>query len=148
MARVKGGRKLMKMLRRRAAAINKAGFDVGFFEDAVYPAGDPAGRAGRPVADVAFANEYGDEASGIPERPFFRYASSQFPDRIKLNRHKTVLGDVSVIKQKTKLDVKIAIMQWSDPPNSPWTIRRKGKNDPLRFTDVLLNAVSTKDAND
>ena len=99
---------------------------VGFLEGATYP-------DGTSVAEVAFINEYGAPAAGIPPRPFFRNAiAKNSPTWGKL---------VSAALKQCEMDSKLAlalvgmkvgeqvvqsIESNTPPPNKPATAKRKG----------------------
>lgn len=106
---------------------------VGVFENAQpYP-------DGTTVAEVAFWNEYGTQT--IPERSFIR--SSVDENKNKWSRelekdYKDILGGKNTVENVlNKFGVKIQaaiqdkILTINYPPNSPYTIAKKGFNNPL-----------------
>ncbi len=143
---LKGGDKLARVLGELAARIGRgdAGVKVGFLENATYPAGDD--RAGLPVAQVAFWNEFG--TSRTPPRPFFRSAIEQ---------HQGEWGDdLANALKLTKLDTRAAfgivgtiikdqivqsIVDTNSPPLAESTVRRKGFDKPLVDTGVMQRSV-------
>lgn len=74
---LKGGKRLAAELRRIAARLERAAaVNVGFLENAKYPATvHRPKQEGMPVAQVAFWDEYGTVTS--PPRPFFRQMIEQ-----------------------------------------------------------------------
>lgn len=123
--------------------------NTGFFSESSYgPENDNL-----PVAQVARDNEEG--TINNPPRPFIRAGFGGVLRSGKLDKSisvamKNVLegGD---IQQQYKIlgpifvkEMKQQIIDWDTPPNSPKTIEQKGKNDPLRDTDTMLNSVDYK----
>lgn len=110
-------------------------------------------EAGDSIIMRATANEYG--APGTPARPFMRrtfdnrvdhygrglmdglnkFLSSKDPDRIDV----TIAFDE--VAETAAEDIRDAISTWKEPPNSPATIARKGKNTPLVDTGEMRDAV-------
>ena len=98
------------------------------------------------VAEVASANEYG--GGHRPPRPFMRETLKrrahkwrgilrdilpQYADNIK--KALEHLGDVAAE------DLSDMIRIWTNPPNAPSTIARKGFNDPLVDSGKMMNSV-------
>lgn len=132
-------RKLRQML--RATEV-----EVGFFARDVHP------EAHMPVAQVAYLNEVGDPGAGRPPRPFFRYAvaeySSQWGEAFGAGMKATGLDTRAAftgLGELMKSQLQAVILTWSEPPNSPATIRRKGGiNDPLKETWFMIEHVRYK----
>lgn len=112
---------------------------VGVLENATYP-------DGTPVAMVAFWNEYGTRTS--PVRSFFRTTVSEnkknwvlsVQNLMKMhNDPKRVMGLIGVHMQE---QIVQSINTWSDPPNSAYTIAKKGSSKPLIETGVLMGSIS------
>ena len=112
---------------------------VGVLENATYP-------DGTPVAMVAFWNEYGTRTS--PVRAFFRTTVSEnkknwvlsVQNLMKIhNDPKRVMGLIGVHMQE---QIVQSINTWSDPPNSAYTIAKKGSSKPLIETGVLMGSIS------
>jgi N12 class adenine-specific DNA methylase len=106
---------------------------VGVFENAEpYP-------NGTTVAEVAFWNEYGTVT--IPQRSFIFSTVKENKDKwskeISLGMKSICNGTSSVDKVLNTIGVKIQaaiqdkILNLNDPPNSPYTIAKKGVNNPL-----------------
>ena len=134
----------MKKVGSLSAALSKykdmnASVRVGVLENATYP-------DGTPVAMVAFWNEYGTKR--IPPRPFFRTTVSEqkknwvlsVQNLMKMhNDPKQVMGLIGVHMQE---QIVQSINTWSDPPNAPYTIAKKGSSKPLIETGVLMGSIS------
>ena len=135
---------MVKRVGSLSAAISKykdmnASVRVGVLENATYP-------DGTPVAMVAFWNEYGTRTS--PVRAFFRTTVSEqkknwvlsVQNLMKMhNDPKQVMGLIGVHMQE---QIVQSINTWSDPPNSAYTIAKKGSSKPLIETGVLMGSIS------
>ena len=132
--------------------------EVGWFSDKIYPAnkevfyGFTTGRRyGKKeavyAASVAAANEYG--GGNRPPRPFMRdvVRKHQKDWRDKLY---VMLNDNPNLKRAFKHlgadiveEIHDTIAKWTNPPNSPTTIKIKGFNNPLvdsgRMMDDFLD---------
>ena len=134
----------MKKVGSLSAALSKykdmnASVRVGVLENATYP-------DGTPVAMVAFWNEYGTRTS--PVRAFFRTTVSEqkknwvlsVQNLMKMhNNPQQVMGLIGVHMQE---QIVQSINTWSDPPNSAYTIAKKGSSKPLIETEVLVGSIS------
>lgn len=134
----------MKKVGSLSAALSKykemnASVRVGVLENATYP-------DGTPVAMVAFWNEYGTKRS--PVRAFFRTTVSEqkknwvlsVQNLMKMhNDPKQVMGLIGVNIQEQLVH---SINTWSDPPNAPYTIEKKGFDAPLRDTTRMSKSIS------
>lgn len=123
---------------------------IGFFEGSYYgPENDNL-----PVATVAMWNEEGD---GIPMRSFIRAGfiqtlkrsgkfKAQVTDMFALvaEGKMTMEQFVASIGPELVLAMREEIIKFNDPRNSPYTIAEKGKDDPLRDSDTMLNSVAFK----
>ena len=114
---------------------------VGVLENATYP-------DGTPVAMVAFWNEYGTRTS--PVRAFFRTTVSEnkknwvlsVQNLMKMhNDPKRVMGLIGVHMQE---QIVQSINTWSDPPNSAYTIAKKGFDKPLVETALLMRSIKSE----
>ena len=135
---------MVKRVGSLSAALSKykemnASVRVGVLENATYP-------DGTPVAMVAFWNEYGTKR--IPPRPFFRTTVSEqkknwvlsVQNLMKMhNDPKRVMGLIGVNIQEQLVH---SINTWSDPPNAPYTIEKKGFDAPLRDTTRMSKSIS------
>ena len=136
----------MKKVGSLSAALSKykdmnASVRVGVLENATYP-------DGTPVAMVAFWNEYGTRTS--PVRAFFRTTVSEqkknwvlsVQNLMKMhNDPKQVMGLIGVHMQE---QIVQSINTWSDPPNSAYTIAKKGSSKPLIETGVLMRSIKSE----
>lgn len=114
---------------------------VGFLEGATYP-------DGTSVPLVAAVNEFGASSRGQPPRPFFRRMiaakSGEWPETmarlLKAKDHdaKSALG---LIGAEIKGQLQESIATLTDPPLTPSTIKRKGREKPLVETGHMLNSV-------
>lgn len=135
---------MVKRVGSLSAALSKykdmnASVRVGVLENATYP-------DGTPVAMVAFWNEYGTRTS--PVRAFFRTTVSEqkknwvlsVQNLMKIhNDPKQVMGLIGVHMQE---QIVQSINTWSDPPNSAYTIAKKGSSKPLIETGLLMGSIS------
>ena len=136
----------MKKVGSLSAALSKyknmnASVRVGVLENATYP-------DGTPVAMVAFWNEYGTKRS--PVRAFFRTTVSEqkknwvlsVQNLMKMhNDPKQVMGLIGVHMQE---QIVQSINTWSDPPNAPYTIAKKGFDKPLVETGLLMRSIKSE----
>ena len=137
---------MVKRVGSLSAALSKykdmnASVRVGVLENATYP-------DGTPVAMVAFWNEYGTRTS--PVRAFFRTTVSEqkknwvlsVQNLMKMhNDPKRVMGLIGVHMQE---QIVQSINTWSDPPNSAYTIAKKGSSKPLIETGVLMRSIKSE----
>jgi len=137
---------MVKRVGSLSAALSKykemnASVRVGVLENATYP-------DGTPVAMVAFWNEYGTRTS--PVRAFFRTTVSEqkknwvlsVQNLMKMhNDPKQVMGLIGVHMQE---QIVQSINTWSDPPNSAYTIAKKGFDKPLVETGVLMRSIKSE----
>ena len=114
---------------------------VGVLENATYP-------DGTPVAMVAFWNEYGTRTS--PVRAFFRTTVSEnkknwvlsVQNLMKMhNDPKKVMGLIGVHMQE---QIVQSINTWSDPPNSAYTIAKKGFDKPLVERGIMMRSIKSE----
>jgi len=133
---------LRELMLRKAEKLSRGKqLRVGFLEGAT------AGRKGASAAQVAFINEFGAPAAGIPPRPFFRVM-------IRLNQKGWARimaaglkkdGDpataMALLGEKIRSQLQRSIGGWSSPPNTDEVAKRKHKNTPLKDTKNMMNAV-------
>ncbi len=114
---------------------------VGVLENATYP-------DGTPVAMVAFWNEYGTRTS--PVRAFFRTTVSEqkknwvlsVQNLMKMhNDPKKVMGLIGIHMQE---QIVQSINTWSDPPNSAYTIAKKGFDKPLVERGIMMRSIKSE----
>ena len=137
---------MVKRVGSLSAALSKykdmnASVRVGVLENATYP-------DGTPVAMVAFWNEYGTKRS--PVRAFFRTTVSEqkknwvlsVQNLMKMhNDPKRVMGLIGVHMQE---QIVQSINTWSDPPNSAYTIAKKGFDKPLVERGIMMRSIKSE----
>lgn len=137
---------MVKRVGSLSAALSKykdmnASVRVGVLESATYP-------DGTPVAMVAFWNEYGTRTS--PVRAFFRTTVSEnkknwvlsVQNLMKIhNDPKQVMGLIGVHMQE---QIVQSINTWSDPPNAPYTIAKKGFDKPLVERGIMMRSIKSE----
>ena len=137
---------MVKRVGSLSAALSKykdmnASVRVGVLENATYP-------DGTPVAMVAFWNEYGTRTS--PVRAFFRTTVSEqkknwvlsVQNLMKMhNDPKKVMGLIGVHMQE---QIVQSINTWSDPPNSAYTIAKKGFDKPLVERGIMMRSIKSE----
>ncbi len=119
---------------------DSAKVNVGVIEEATYPTGES-------VAQVAFWNEYGTATA--PARPFFRKTindnKSAWIQSVG-NLMKIHGGDtekvMSLMGEHIKGQITQSILTWTDPPNSAYTVAKKGFNKPLVDTAQMSRSIS------
>ena len=140
-----GGGKVQRYLEQLADKLGRGrSVRVGFLESARYPASE--NQAGLHVATVAFWNEFG--TSNAPARPFFRYTiAMKSPkwgsDLAKIAKETGYDGEktLALMGERIKWQIVHSINIWQEPPNAPYTIRKKGFNKPLIETSLMLRSV-------
>lgn len=143
--KIEGTRALQRHLEEIARRIGRgAHVRVGFLESATYPAG--ASGKSLHVAQVAFWNQYG--TTRAPARPFFTDMIERKSPRwgvslgnILRKNHYDGEKALALMGEGIKGQLQQSINDWSEPPNSPRTIARKGFNKPLIHTAVMLRSV-------
>lgn len=140
MATLSGGDKLAAALEDISKRMSGGSVRVGFLEGATYP------EDGTPVAQVAFWNEYG--TAKIPARPFFRAMIEHESDDWGAMLGKAAVHyeyDAQAVMKAMGMTIseqlKMAIFDWQDPPNSLYTVEKKGFNKPLIDTSHMQNSV-------
>ena len=137
---------MVKRVGSLSAALSKykdmnASVRVGVLENATYP-------DGTPVAMVAFWNEYGTRTS--PVRAFFRTTVSEnkknwvlsVQNLMKMhNNPKQVMGLIGVHMQE---QIVQSINTWTDPPNSAYTIAKKGFDKPLVERGIMMRSIKSE----
>ena len=125
---------------------------IGFFPESSYG----SENENLPVAQVAQVAQWNEEGSSDnPPRPFMRvgFGGAMRQGTLDRNIREAVeaiaLGNspraqLTILGPLMVNEMKQSIISWSTPPNSAATIAMKGKNDPLRDTDTMLNSVDFK----
>lgn len=126
-------------------SMNKKQVEVGFINNS------------SNIATIAFLNEFGHKArdgSQVPERPFMRNALKKYQEsflkesaqRIKAIMQSSLSLD-SYLNEMGKFwqdRIKYSIAEFNNPRNKPSTIKRKGFDDPLIHTGLMLATVKYK----
>ena len=110
-------------------------------------------RSGVDYSYIAHVSEWGGVVNVygydgiIPPRPFFSETIDNYIPRTGEVEHGMIRNGVfrsewvvDTICADLRYALKETIAEWSDPPNAPLTIERKGFNDPLVETGKLWNA--------
>ncbi len=115
--------------------------DVGFFKGThTYP-------NGKDVTEVAKKN---NEGIGVPERPFMIPAGNKAANKIINITVKSIAGgmDEQQALSKAAIMFKNAIQKeitnLKEPPNSPYTIAKKGSSNPLIDSGDMRKSVKWK----
>jgi len=135
---------MVKRVGSLSAALSKykemnASVRVGVLENATYP-------DGTPVAMVAFWNEYGTRTS--PVRAFFRTTVSEQKKNWVLSvqnlmkMHDDPKKVMGLMGEHMRGQVVQSINTWTDPPNAPYTVARKGFNKPLVEHGIMMRSIS------
>ena len=144
--RVIGGEKLRRFTREALAAKNVRSIEVGFFSTARYP-------DGTPVTNVAAWNEFGTKGRfPSPERPFFRTAIQEAPDKlvrvmkIHVDSRKLVVDEriAGLLGQEMVNEIQYQITHGDWKDNAEWTIAAKGSSRPLIDTAFMRMSVTHK----
>ena len=117
--------------------------DSGIIDAGEHPSGDAT------VAQIGFWNEFG--TTRIPERSFMRSTiKDKKKDIVALQKgllKKIVKGDMEVetglglVGEKMSDFIRQKIVDISSPPNTPFTISKKGSSNPLIDTGQLKNSI-------
>ncbi len=131
---------LEQALTRISARLGGATVEAGFFSDVTYP-------DGTPVKLVAAYNEFGDPLQNRPARPFMRMASDEnaFKWQSELERiaanGATSEEALNAVGRMMVADIQKMILTGKYAPLHPRTIRKKGHDQPLIDTRLMLNSV-------
>lgn len=129
--------------------------DVGWW------GGDRQPRTGISVAQVAQWNEEGHRNGGsyegtrTPARPFIRKSLLPYIKRIIRTKYLPDINRIAMgtltwntlhhrIAKDLKEALQRAVLEWTMPPNSAATIKRKGFNDPLIETGKMYDSIKTR----
>ena len=137
-----GADALKEKLEELSAKVGKAGVvRVGFLGGATYP-------DGTSVALIAAINEFGAPSRGQPPRPFFRNMitkeSPNWPAAIEENLKSTdfnVEQTLNRMGEGIKGQLQQSIVDLTEPPLAPSTVKRKGFDKPLIDTGHMMNSV-------
>lgn len=101
---------------------------------------------GTYVATVAFKNEYGFE--NIPSRPFMRSTvDEQRKAWVEMTKKGIKAGytidhTLNLVGLQMQQDIQHSIMTWVSPPNSAYTVAKKGFNSPLRQSLLMHDSIT------
>lgn len=131
-----GGARLAQTLRQARTARGRSGVKVGFFATATYP-------DRTPVTNVAAKNEFGGERT--PARPFMANAFAAARPKVQQLLMSQVNPGRMIVTTKTaemvgllvQSEIQQSITDLRSPPNSPVTIARKRKSNPLIDTGFM-----------
>lgn len=153
-----------RILRRMNSNLSNArAVSIGFHADARYPHAYKNRVDHRPsprrsttsVAQVAFWNEYGThkttkdgQVTATPPRPFFRtMIAENSPTWGDSMAYLARVHNYNAERILTNMGSGIAytlqryIVEWSEPPNAPFTISVKGFNNPLIDEGIMQREV-------
>ena len=147
---VSGGEKL-KRLMQKARRQGEHEISAGFYTGQRYPR--EGRRQARPLAQVAAWNEWGTPT--IPERPFMRpviawlrtpgVTQSLLKPVIDVEGGMGIrIGPAVRVAEALKRKIQENIRRKIWPANAPYTVEKKGFNDPLIETRQMLNGVRTR----
>lgn len=136
-------------LRANMAYLDQAAVDTGFL-------GGQMHDDKNTMATVARWQEYGTEKAGkpyIPERPFLSFSfrntaaiRAQVRRELKLiiSNRSTTKNSLDRLGRSQRKRVVGAITNWLAPPNAPFTVKKKGFNNPLIHTGALRGGVKSR----
>lgn len=128
---------------------------IGILAGAKYSGTHPI-RGGKtfdgPVAQVGFWQEFGTEPSddnpGIPPRPFMRATVANHSGEWGNKLGKTLRAtrydarkSLMIMGRGIQLQMRQTLNDWSEPPNAPSTVAKKGFNKPLIDTGTLERSI-------
>lgn len=122
----------------RLVSSNDQYVKAGVLEGSKYP-------DGTSVATVAYKNEYGFK--NIPSRPFMRTTVREQKEAwVELTKKGIKSGytlehTLDLVGLSMQNEIQYSIMIWSQPPNAPYTIKKKGQNSPLRDSMLLHDSI-------
>ncbi len=150
--KVRGGKKAVKRLRKTAKDF-RGGFKLGYPKAKSGNANYPDGTS---VIDVAFYNEFGHETRDgsyfVLPRPSLARGAKRYVKEGKKNRKRIIKGiGQGKIKTKKALglmgaearsNIQKEIVDLSDPPNAPSTIKAKKSTNPLVDTGLMRQTIN------
>ncbi len=144
---VKADMRKLSEIRRKLIKAAEQAIQVGFFDGVPHP-----NAPGRTIAEIAAINEFGLPSQNIPERPFMLASirDTSAPSFIAAGFKKMINGTGSVASMRSNTakrmrdEMKITIIEFSEPGNAPFTIAKKGFDNPLTETGTLAQSVKFK----
>jgi hypothetical protein len=123
---------------------------VGILADAKYSGTHPIRGTKQfdgPVAQVAFWQEFGTD-NGVPPRPFMRETVAKYSGQWGNKLGKTLRAtkydarkSLKIMGRGIQLEMRQTLNDWTEPPNAPRTVARKGFNKPLIDTGHLERSI-------
>ena len=110
--------------------------DIGYFRGSQH-------HSGFPTAVIAAFNEWGVPARNVPSRPFMQASANRLRGKDKKGIIEAVkqgynartgemtLDGVMRVGQHGQAIMRLVIEEFDTPPNAPFTIARKGFDNPL-----------------
>lgn len=137
----------LKEIRRRLIAATAQHVQVGFFGGQPHP-----NAPEHTVAEIAAIQEFGLPSQNIPERPFIAATvrstnvGNTLAKSMKrfLNRTEIVQGVWTAAGIKLVRDMQLVITEFSSPANAPFTVAKKGFDNPLIETGHMRDSVDFK----
>ena len=139
-----------KLLDRAMGYVKKgvvAGFPRGVLNTPHYKNED--GSMGKSIIDVALSNNYG---IGVPQRDFMTPASKRWEkffdeslDQVRRELEADIINPEKFLKamgQRGSDIISQEIIALDTPPNSPYTIAKKGSSNPLVNTRDMSRAAT------
>lgn len=109
-------------------------------------------KAKMPMPQLAAIHEFGAPAANIPERSTLRATADAKGAQYRRDLQRvaarvvaegaSLRGELEKFGAEAASDVRQAITDFSDPPDAPATVARKGSSHPLIDTGAMRNAVS------
>lgn len=139
----------LEQIKKTMEEVKKYKIGIGFFNNKSNERND----TDLTNAEIAIKNNLG---IGVPTRPFFTTSMDNNAKKYTDNSAKKIIDNIvqcnknkvievyKNISSQGREDVKQSVVDWKIPANSPQTIKKKGKDDPLRDTDQMLNAIEGK----
>lgn len=144
MGRVTYSKHKLTKLKNTLTEVDGASVESGYISDVRY-------QSGERVMDIALLQMEGNR--DIPSRPFMYAFFNDPQDReyfqgwFKQVFYDAMKGRKSLsyvsknIGNYCTSSIEAEIRAWTDPPNSPKTIEKKGKNDPLVDSELMANSL-------
>lgn len=135
----------LQKVKRRLIKVAQLQTQVGYFDGKPHP-----NQPDMTVAQIGAINEFGAPEDNIPERPFMTTAvrntrlAKPLADNLKryLRRTQSLKGVWTAVGIVMARGISKTIAEFSDPPNAPFTIAKKGFDDPLVETGHLRDSVT------
>ena len=137
-------------IRRKLKQIEASEIEVGILGESALETDGSDFR----LVDVAIVNEFGTEDGHIPERPAHRqtYDAKQSEIQAKCSAavHRAIAPGGNPQRELNRVglwysgELKKTIITYSDPPNAPATIAKKGDDNPLIDTHRMLESIHHK----